>query len=203
MRKITLIALLTVIAVPLVMDAQTRPSTTVARRAEFSPKTGDARMDKHLQEIDRYGMEEFAAFKKELASKFSGSRREINRIYPKDKIEPGDNFLEPGDNFLEPGDNFIEPGDNFKPGEDLGSLLARPGDAYYAFALSAVTGKPVGTIINSFARNQNWEAITRELGIKPESKEFETLQGIVLGGFGKVSGQTIDAIGQPRPARRK
>ena len=196
MRQITLLALLIVMAVPSVMDAQTRPSTAGRGRAVFAPKTGDARMDKHLQEIDRYGLEEFAAFKKELASKFSGSRREISRIYPKDKIDPGDTFIELGD-------IFIEPGDIFKPGEDLGSLLARPGDAYYAFALSVVTRKPVGTIINSFARNQDWGAITRELGIRPGSKEFETLQGSVLGGFGNVSAQTIDAIGRPGPARRR
>lgn len=176
-------------AFPLAMDAQIRPSTAGARRAVFSPKTGDARMDKHLQEIDRYGMEEFAAFKKELASKFSGSRREIGRIYPKDKIEPGD--------------HFIEPGDHFKPGEDLGDLLARPGDAYYACALSSVTGKPAGTIINSFAKNQDWGVITRDLGIKPGSKEFETLQGIVLGGIGKVSGKTVGTTPPARPVRQR
>jgi hypothetical protein len=62
--------------------------------------------------------------------------------------------------------------------------------------------QPAGTIINSFARNQDWGAITRELGIRPGSKEFETLQVMVLGGFGKVTGK-IDAIGQPGPARRR
>ena len=172
MRQIKLLALLIVLSVPLVMNAQTRKSTAIRGKAVFSPKTGNALMDKHLKEIDRYGLAEFATFKKELASKFSGSKREITKIYPKDKIEPGD--------------TFIEPGDTFKPGEDLGDLLARPGDAYYACALSSVTGKPARTIINSFARNQDWGAITRELGIKPGSKKLETLQGLVLSGIGKV-----------------
>jgi hypothetical protein len=196
MRKITLLILLIVMAIPLVMNAQTRSSTAGRGKAVFSPKTGDALMDEHLQEIDRYGQAEFAVFKKELESKFSRSRRDIGRIYPKDKIEPGDTFIEPGD-------IFIEPGDIFKPGEDMGSLLARPGDVYYACALSSVTGKAVGTIINSFARNQDWGAITRELGIKPGSKEFETLQGVVLGGIGKVPGKTAGASPQARPDRRR
>ena len=190
-------------AIPMVVNAQTRPSVPSRGVTVYSPKTGDALMDKHLQEIDRYGIAEFAVFKKELTSKFSGSRNVIGRIYPKDKIEPGDNFIEPGDNFIEPGDNFIEPGDNFKPGEDMGSLLARPGDVYYACALSLVTGKSTDVIINSFARNQDWGAITRELGINPGSKEFETLQGIVLGGIGKVPGKTIGTSPQAAPARRR
>jgi hypothetical protein len=196
MRQITLLAVLIVMAIPLVMNAQTRPSTAGRGKAVFSPKTGDALMDQHLQEIDGYGQAEFAAFKKELASKFSGSKREIGRIYPKDKIEPGDIFIEPGD-------IFVEPGDVFRPGNDLGSLLARPGDVYYACALSSVTGKPASTIINSFARNQDWGAITRELGIKPGSKESETLQGLVLGGIGKVPGKTAGATPPARPARRR
>jgi hypothetical protein len=195
MKQITLFALLLVMASPLVMDAQTRPSTARRGKAVFSPKTGDALMDKHLQEIDRYGQAEYAAFKKALVSKFSGSKREISRIYPKDKIEPGDIFIEPGE-------IFIEPGEIFRPGEDMGSLLARPGDVYYACALSSVTGKPASTIINSFSRNQDWGAITREFGIKPGSKEFESLQGIVLGGIGKVQGKTVGATPPARPARR-
>jgi hypothetical protein len=205
----TLIALLIVLAIPLV-NAQTRPSTSSLGKAVFSPKTGDALMDQHLQEIDRYGQAEFPAFKKALASKFSGSRREISRIYPKDKIEPGDIFIEPGEIFIEPGEIFIEPGEIFiepgeifKPGKDQGSLLARPGDVYYACALSSVTGKPAATIINSFARNQDWGVITRDLGIRPGSKEYETLQGIVLGGIGNVPGKTVGAIPAARPSRRR
>jgi hypothetical protein len=189
MRQITLLALLTFMAIPLVMNAQSRPSAAGRGKAVFSPKTADALMDQHLQEIDLYGQAEFAAFKKALASKYSGSKREIDRIYPKDKVEPGD--------------VFIEPGDTFKPGEDLGSLLARPGDVYYACALASVTGKPAATIFNSFARNQDWGAITRELGIKPGSKEFENLQSIVLGGIGKVPGKTVGATPPARPARRR
>lgn len=176
-------------SVPLVMNAQTRPSTAGRGKTVFSPKTGNTLMDQHLQEIDRYGLADFAAFKKELASKFSGSGREISRIYPKDKIEPGD--------------TFIEPGDTFKPGEDLNDLFARPGDVYYACALSSVTDKPAGTIINLFVRNQDWKVITSELGIKPGSKEFETLQGMVLGGIGKVPGKNTGASPKARPVRRK
>jgi hypothetical protein len=195
MRQITIFILLALMVVSIGADAQTRSSAGGSRRAAFRPDTGDADIDRHLQEIDRYGMAEFAAFKKELASKFSGSRRDVSRIYPRDKIEPGDIFIEPGE-------IFIEPGEIFKPGDDPGSLLARPGDAYYAFALSAVTGTPAGTIINSFARNRNWGAVTSELGIKPGSKEFAALKGRVMGGIGKVPGKSTDGTPGARPARR-
>ena len=202
MRQITFFSLLVLMVVSIGANAQIRSSAAGSRRPVFTPNTGDAEIDRHLQEIDRYGLAEFAAFKKELASKFGASREEINKIYPRDKIGPGDHFIEPGDNFIEPGDNFLEPGDNFKPGEDLGSLLLRPGDAYYAFTLSAVTGKPAGTIINSYARNRDWGAVTSELGIKPGSKEFAELKGRVLGGIGKVPGKNTDVRPGARPARR-
>ena len=216
-------------AIPMVITAQTRPSTPGRGMTVYSPKTGDALMDQHLQEIDRHGLAEFAVFKNELASKFSGSKRVIGRIYPKDKIEPGDTFIEPGDTFIEPGDTFIEPGDNFiepgdnfiEPGDNFiepigiapepdmdtgkvpGVFLPRPGDAYYACALSLVTGKSADVIIKSFAKNQDWGVITRELGINPDSKEFENLQAIVLGGIGKVPGKTIDTTPRAMPTRRR
>ncbi len=154
-------------------------------------------------------MAELSAFKRELASKFGASMGEINKIYPRDKIEPGDHFIEPGENFLffrgfgiDDEAYTIEPGDHFRPGEDLGGLLLRPGDAYYAFTLSAVTGKPAGTIINSYARNRDWGAVTSELGIKPGSKEFAALKRRVLGGIGRVPGKNIDVSPGARPSRR-
>ena len=149
-------------------NAQRITTSKVQKKTTFTPSTGDSEIDRHLQKINKFGLAEFSSFKRELASKFNISSREISRIYPKDKIEPGDIF---------------------KPGEDLGSLLAKPGDAFYAYTLSSFTGKPVSGIIDLFTKKQNWQEVTAELGIKPGSKNFNELKGIALNSIGKVKGK--------------
>lgn len=58
--------------------------TTVAVR------TGDADIDMHLDEVNRYGKAEFEFFKKDLSLKFGVSAGDINDYYYKEKFSPGD-----------------------------------------------------------------------------------------------------------------
>lgn len=67
-----------------------------------------------------------------------------------------------------------------------------PGDIYYGYTLSIVTGKPVRTIFDLYKQKKGWGAIAQELGIKPGSREFHMLKGRALSGIGKVKSKHTD-----------
>lgn len=69
-------------------------------------------------------------------------------------------------------------------------MFARPGDSFYAYTVSSITGKSVTTILELFSGRSNWEEVTNELGIKPGKKEFNELKETALSGIGKVKGIT-------------
>ncbi len=54
--------------------------------------TGDVDIDLHLDEVNKYGKAEFEFFKNDVALKFGVKAGEINDLYYKEKIEPGDIF---------------------------------------------------------------------------------------------------------------
>lgn len=67
-----------------------------------------------------------------------------------------------------------------------------PGDIYYAYTLSAVSGRPVRTIFDIYKKKKGWGATAQELGIKPGSREFHMLKGRSLSGIGKVKSKHVD-----------
>ena len=63
-----------------------------AQEVKVSARTGDADIDMHLDEVNKYGKAEFEFFKNDVALKFGVKAGEISDLYYKEKIEPGDIF---------------------------------------------------------------------------------------------------------------
>lgn len=61
-----------------------------AQESRVVVRTGDADVDMHLDQINKYGRAEFEFFKKDLSLKFGAAIGEINDYYYKEKISPGD-----------------------------------------------------------------------------------------------------------------
>lgn len=78
----------------------------------------------------------------------------------------------------------------------------RPGDFYYACALSSVTGKKVGDVVVLYKNKKGWGAVAFDLGIKPGSKEFHRLKGKSISGIGKVKSKHWDN-GKSKPKGKK
>jgi len=75
----------------------------------------------------------------------------------------------------------------------------RPGDLYYACAMSNVTGKRVNDILVLYKEKQGWGAVALEYGIKPGSKEFHRLKGKSISGIGKVKSKHLyNSKGKPK-----
>lgn len=68
----------------------------------------------------------------------------------------------------------------------------RPGDLYYACALSSVTGKKVKDVLVLYNNKKGWGAVAIDLGIKPGSREFHRLKGKSISGIGKVKSKHWD-----------
>ena len=179
MKKITIISAVLLFATTAYTTAQLRPSGQRLTKTQYAPNTGDADIDRHLQKINEYGLANFESFKKELATKFGVSNREINRIYPKNKLEPGDNFLEPGDNVI------------------------NPGDVFYAYTLAGYSGKPVNTILEMMSKEKSWEKVTIALGIKPGSetsgvagRRIQTQSRTQAGSYNDFRRMALSGIGE-------
>lgn len=125
-----------------------------AQEAKVAVRTGDADIDLHLDEVNRYGRAEFEFFKKDMSLKFGVEAGDIHNYYYKEKFSPG--------------------------------------DIYYAYTLSVVSGRPVRNIFDMYKQKKGWGAIAQELGIKPGSKEFHMLRGRSLSGIGKVKSKHVD-----------
>ncbi len=54
----------------------------------------------------------------------------------------------------------------------------QPAEVYLVAALSSLSGKPVGTVVDVYKKNKakGWGFVAKELGIKPGSKEFKALK---------------------------
>lgn len=61
-----------------------------AQEVKVAVRTGDADIDMHLDEVNRYGKAEFEFFKKDMSLKFGVSAGDINDYYYKEKFSPGD-----------------------------------------------------------------------------------------------------------------
>lgn len=68
----------------------------------------------------------------------------------------------------------------------------RPGDLYYACALSSVTGKKVKDVLVLYNNKKGWGAVAIDLGIKPGTREFHRLKGKSISGIGKVKSKHWD-----------
>ena len=125
-----------------------------AQEVKVTARSGDADIDLHLDEVNKYGRAEFEFFKKDMSLKFGVAAGDIHSYYYKEKVSPG--------------------------------------DIYYAFTLSAVSGRPVRNIFDLYKKKKGWGAIAQELGIKPGSREFHMLKGRTLSGIGKVKSKHVD-----------
>lgn len=140
-------------------------SVSSAQEIKVSARTGDADIDMHLSQINKYGKADFEFFKKDMTLKFGASSSEINDYYYKDRINPG--------------------------------------DIYYGYTLSSVSGRPVGNIMEMYKKKKGWGEIAKELGIKPGSREFHMMKGKALSGIGKVKSKHIDSRKGGKPKGKK
>ncbi len=79
----------------------------------------------------------------------------------------------------------------------------RPGDLYYACALSSVAGKRVNDVIVLYKEKKGWGAVAQDLGIKPGSREFHVLKGKSISGIGKVKSKHTDNTRGNKPKGKK
>lgn len=79
----------------------------------------------------------------------------------------------------------------------------RPGDLYYACAVSNVTGKRVNDVIVLYKDKKGWGAVAQELGIKPGSREFHILKNKSISGIGKVKTKHMDNTRGNKPKGKK
>lgn len=61
-----------------------------AQEVKVSARTGDADIDMHLDEVNKYGKAEFEFFKNDVALKFGVKAGEINDYHYKERLSPGD-----------------------------------------------------------------------------------------------------------------
>lgn len=61
-----------------------------AQEVKVAVRTGDADIDMHLDEVNRYGKAEFEFYKKDMSLKFGVSAGDINDYYYKEKFSPGE-----------------------------------------------------------------------------------------------------------------
>ena len=66
-----------------------------------------------------------------------------------------------------------------------------PGDAYMCFRVGQVAFKPVDVVTNEYQahKGKGWGLIAKNLGIKPESKEFHDLKKGIFDGDDPGSGK--------------
>ncbi|MBN2654588.1 MAG: hypothetical protein JXR79_05680 [Nitrospirae bacterium] len=91
---------------------------------------------------------------------------------------------------VSPNDFFGQVAARFKVGnaevEAVFGKVGRYADAYMAFRLGEMSGKPVGYVVDRYSENRGkgWGVLAKSLGIKPGSKEFHALKrGHDLRGF--------------------
>lgn len=61
-----------------------------AQEVRVTARTGDADIDMHLDEVNKYGKAEFEFFKNDVALKFGARTGDINDFYYKEKVSPAD-----------------------------------------------------------------------------------------------------------------
>ncbi|MCE5312757.1 MAG: hypothetical protein LLF86_06370 [Nitrospiraceae bacterium] len=97
---------------------------------------------------------------------------------------------------VKPNDFFAQVAARFKVGnaevEAVFGKVGKYADAYMAFRLGEMSGRPVDYILDRYSANKGkgWGVIAKSLGIKPGSKEFHALKrGHDLYGFDDNKGK--------------
>jgi hypothetical protein len=71
------------------------------------------------------------------------------------------------------------------------ATVRTPGDAYMCLRVGQVASQPVEVVMKEYQahKGKGWGVIAKNLGIKPGSKEFDTLKKGDLNGYDSDSGR--------------